>query len=72
VTFGTANNVATDTTIAHGLGTTPTMVALTPITTTASITQFVYVKSLDATNITVQLSDGTLTDFASVAWIAGR
>jgi len=70
--FGTATNIANDGTIAHGLGTTPTLAIVIPLTTTATITNTPYVKSLDVTNITVVVPSGAVSTFDNLMWIAGK
>lgn len=72
--FGTATNVISGTTIAHGLGVTPTVTLLTTqiITGPATLTQTVYVLSTNATSITVGLSMGALSTIPTVNWAAGK
>lgn len=74
VTFGTATNVISGTTIAHGLGVTPTvaLVASQVITGPATLTQTVYILSTNTTSITVGLSMGSLSTIPVVNWIAGK
>lgn len=71
VRFGTASNVVTGTTIAHGIGTTPTSVILTP-QYNGALTQSLYVMSTDATNITVGLESGSVVTVTTVNWLAGK
>jgi len=67
VTFGSASSCVDGTTIAHGLGTTPAVVLLTPY---SAVTATVYVKATDATNITVGLV-GSVGE-VDVYWLAGK
>ena len=70
ITFGSASTVVTGTTIAHGIGTTPTSVMLTSghaFTEAVSI----FVSALDGTNITVGMYPTTNT-LDTVYWMAGK
>lgn len=72
IVFGAASAVVTGTTIAHGLGITPTSIALTPAYAGA-FTNTVYVRAADATNITVGLGYTTgVTTVTTVYWFAGK
>jgi hypothetical protein len=68
-TAGEASNVISGTTIAHGLGITPTLVQLTP-EYSGNFTQTVYLKAHDAVSITVGISAGSVTTVTSVYWMA--
>lgn len=67
VTFGAAITQTDGSTIAHGLGTTPTVAILTPYT---AVTATVYVKAADTVSITVGLIGAVGT--ADVYWLAGK
>lgn len=71
VVFGNASGVVSGTTIAHGLGTTPTAAALAP-SYLGAFTNTIYVLATDATSITVALgySEGVTT--TDVYWFAGK
>jgi hypothetical protein len=69
VTFGSAASIVTGTTIAHGLGTTPTTVLLTagqPVTTTP------LVLAANTTSITVGFLNTHNPPAMTVYWLAGK
>jgi hypothetical protein len=67
--YGVATGVVSGTTIAHGVGSLPSMISLTPYTTSNDFNSRVYVLARDATNITVGI---TPTTNINVYWIAGK
>jgi hypothetical protein len=69
VRFGSAT-VVTGTSIAHGLGVTPTAVVISPLYDGA-LTQTFYVMSADNISITIGLETGSITT-TTVYWMAGR
>lgn len=71
VVFGSQAAATDGITITHGLGTTPTMVVLSPAWASDEVTQTLYVSSLSATVFAVEITTGTVTN-TTVYWIAGR
>lgn len=69
VRFGSTANVSNNTLIAHGMGTTPTTVILTPLEAGA-FTQTVSLSATNATSFTVRISTGAATP--TVYWMAGK
>ena len=73
VVFGTATSVVTGTTIAHGLGTTPTVAIVTAEHLTPIFTNTVYILSTDSTSITIGIGHTTgVTTIDTVHWMAGK
>jgi cytoskeletal protein CcmA (bactofilin family) len=69
--YGVASNVIDGTTIAHGVGTTPTMALLTPFYA-SNLTQTVSISAMTATSITVEIEAGSVTTVTTVYWLAGK
>ncbi len=69
IKFGSTANVSNNTLIAHGIGTTPTVITLTPLEAGA-FTQTVSLSATNATSFTVRLSAGAATP--TVYWMAGK
>lgn len=74
VVFGAESNVISGALIAHGLGTTPTAIILTPFYSTSSgeFTQTLSISATNATSFTVNISPGAVTTITTVYWMAGR
>ena len=70
VRFGSATVGEGVTQIAHGLGTTPTMMVLTPLYN-GTLTQTVYVTSSNTISMYALLSPGSVTQ-TTVYWAAGK
>ena len=71
ITFGAEANATDGVTIAHGLGTTPTVVSVTPYYATA-LTQTVWVSAADDTSFTLEIEPGSVTTLTNVYWFAGK
>lgn len=73
LTFGAVSAVVTSTAIAHGLGTTPTVVLLTPQHSSDIFTNVVYVLISDTSTITVGLGyTGGVQTVDILHWMAGK
>jgi len=70
VTFGTATTVISGTTIAHGIGTTPTVVLLTPQDAGGYTTTVPYVLATDTISITIGVADSVTLE--TLHWMAGK
>lgn len=69
--FG-AQTAATDgLTITHGLGTTPTVVFLQPVWSSAGVTQTLYPGNIGATTFSIEFSTGAVTN-TTVYWQVGK
>lgn len=68
-TRGATANVVNNTLIAHGLGTTPTAILLTPFFA-GTFTQTVYISATNATSFTVGLETGSVTTVTTMYWEA--
>jgi len=72
VRYGKASNVISGTTVAHGVGTTPTMfLARNYGIQATTFTQTLYGGNCGVTSCTIYLSAGAVTT-VTAAWIAGR
>jgi len=69
VRFGSATSVVSGTTIAHGLGITPTVALLTP-GATGGYTATVYILASNAVSITIGVQDGVTVP--TLYWLAGK
>lgn len=73
VRSGSASTVISGTTIAHGIGTTPTAFFLTPGYAAASVyTQTLFPHGCNTTSCTVGVSSGSVATFTLVYWLAQR
>lgn len=73
--YGTATNVVSGTTLAHGLGTTPTVFMLQNATAqAATYTQTLYapLSLCNTVSCTVNVSQGSVVTFTTVQWQAGK
>lgn len=72
IKYGTQSGVISGTTIAHGIGTTPTVfVVQNDGIRAATFTQTVYHGACDVTSCTVYLTQGSITTTV-VDWVAGK
>ncbi len=74
VRFGTASNVISGTTIAHGFTTTPTVFLVEPASNpsaNAFYSQTLWATGCNVTSCTVGVTAGTVTTF-TVQWMAGK
>jgi hypothetical protein len=72
VTFGSDTATTHGELIAHGLGTTPTAVLLTPISATLSLTHTVAVAASNATSFTVGITPTAASNNIGIYWMAGK
>jgi len=73
VKFGTASNVISGTTIAHGIATTPTaFLVQNGVVQVGTFTQTIYGFACGTVSCTVGLSEGNVVTFTTVNWIAGK
>ncbi len=73
VKYGTASTVITGTTIAHGLGITPTVFLVqSAVGQATTFTQTIYGFGCNTLSCTVGVSSGSVITFTTVHWIAGK
>ena len=74
VVFGSTSDVISGTLVAHGLGTTPTAVVLTPLFNGTVVTQVVYLLATNATSFTVGIGtdQAEVVTMTTVYWMAGK
>jgi len=70
VAYGSATDVVSGTTIAHGIETTPTAALLTVGSTGGFTTTYPYVLAMDTVSITLGVADGITVP--TVYWLAGK
>ena len=69
--FGATSDVVNNTLIAHGLGTTPTSILLTPFYA-GTLTQSLYISASNATSFTVGIAAGSVTTVTTVYWAVAK
>lgn len=72
VRFGSTNTVIDNTLIAHGLGTTPTSIILTPLVAGGALTQVVSLSATNATSFTVAVQDTGVATITTLYWMVGK
>lgn len=72
IRFGSDANTTHGERIAHGLGTTPTAVILTPISATLTLTHVVVVSATNAVSFTVGITPPEASGYIGVYWMAGK
>lgn len=73
VRFGSASNVISGTTIAHGFATTPTVFLIqNALIQAATFTQTLYAYGCNVTSCTVGLTQGSVVTVTTAAWMAGK
>lgn len=65
------SSVVNNTKIAHGLGTTPTTILLSPFYA-GTFTQTVYISATNATSFTVGIGSGSVTTLTTLYWEASK
>ncbi len=74
IKYGTASTVISGTAVAHGIGTTPTLfLPMNATAQTAVFTQSLYAPAAlcNTVSCTIYVSQGSITTFTTVKWIAG-
>jgi hypothetical protein len=73
VRFGTASNVISGTTIAHGFATTPTVfIVQNAVIQAATYTQTIYAYGCGTVSCTVGLTQGSVVTITTANWMAGK
>jgi len=74
IRYGTASNVISGTLVAHGIGTTPTLfMPMNAAVQNATFSQTLYAPSslCNTVSCTIYVSQGSITNFVTVKWVAG-